>query len=373
MRKILLVTLFGNFNIGNRLQNYALQTVLENHNCQVYNLCNQKKRVSLKYKIKNKIKDILVSLGLFKNRFSDIVEQKSNLFIQRESKFKKFTDQYISNKIFIDSYEDVYKMDWNDIDLGITGSDQVWNICEKNDNAFKYYYLYFLSKEKRMSYAPSFGFPEFPKETKELHKKYLLEMNKLSCREQDGCRIIKDLCNREAEYVLDPTLLLTKLQWQEIAKRPLFYDGKPYLLMYFLGDIDNETYTLIKKISAKYNLNIVNVLDKSKTEHYMTDPQEFIYLVDNADLVFTDSFHGTVFSTIFEKDFIVFKRKGALNNMFSRIDNLLKTLKLDDRIYEGQNIDYKIKDRSIRYEFTKKILEDMKESSIKYIENMIKN
>lgn len=176
-------------------------------------------------------------------------------------------------------------------------------------NELSFYYLEFIDESKRISYAPSFGFTAFPPEDIEQHRRGLMRMHALSCREQEGCELIRELTGREAQKVLDPTLLLTANEWPEIEKKPSFKIPNKYLLQFFLGEVTPEYRAEINRIAAARGLQILNINDKTDPKHYAIGPDEFVWLVHHADTVCTDSFHASVFSIIFERNLRVFRRK----------------------------------------------------------------
>lgn len=322
MKKFALITLQDNNNIGNRLQNYALQTLTEKSGATVYNLDDGYSNLSKKSKLKLFIKRILCAFGVKKYKSS--INQ--NL---RRKAIKKFTDKYIHN---------IVKTDYNGIDLGfnlgITGSDQVWHKWRNNDKELSYYYLEFLSPEKRASYAPSFGFSEFPKKDIEEHKKGLNGMKYLSCREKNGCKLIKSLTGKNAVHVLDPTLLLDENDWKKLENNANNYSKNQnnYVFLYFLGNVTDE----YKKEILKYSNNktIINFMDFSNKNISLCGVNEFIYFIDHTDYIFTDSFHATVFSILFNKNFKAFKRSGeGFEDMYGRIEELLVCTKKEGNSY----------------------------------------
>lgn len=227
----------------------------------------------------------------------------------------------------------------------MVGSDQVWhNWHEQTDIApdddLSYFYLEFMPHEKRIAYAPSFGFTEFPTEDKDEHIKGLNGMAALSCREKDGCELIKEETGREAEWVLDPTLLLEKGDWDKIANKPSYDVPNRFLLLYFLGNITEEYQAKIDEVAEKYQLKVINILSpETYPDYYQTAPDEFIYLVSHASFICTDSFHATVFSIIYGKNFISFRRQQeGFMNMFGRIGDLLESTELVDHEYEKDRI-----------------------------------
>ena len=233
MKHILLVTIQDYNNLGNRLQNYALQSTLERLGCKVDNMIIQKiDEVSIVNKIKYLVKKSLALCGQKKYK-KDIVALK------RKKKCIVFTKRYISNLEYRER-EQLSTCDWNRYDMAVTGSDQVWHNWRRIADELSYFYLDFISPEKRHSYAPSFGFPDFPQADREQHRRGLLGMRSLSCREQEGCDLIRRLTGREAVKVLDPTLLLKSPEWVNLENRPDFIVEKKYLLKFFLGIVSEE-------------------------------------------------------------------------------------------------------------------------------------
>ena len=115
-----------------------------------------------------------------------------------------------------------------------------------------------------------------------------------------------------------------------MSRKPAWYRGEDYILTYFLG---NRPDAAIQQVANKIGLPIVNLLDEEVYEHYVTGVDEFIWAIEHASLVYTDSFHGTVFSILFQRPFVVCNRvgEGAVGKMSSRIDTLLAYFGLEGR------------------------------------------
>ena len=143
-----------------------------------------------------------------------------------------------------------------------------------------------------------------------------------------------------------------------------------YILLYFLGNIGKERYQEIEKKAKKYNCKIINIMD-TKSKYYASDPFEFIYLIKNAFLICTDSFHASVFSILFNKAFIIYDRVYNGKNMNSRIDTLLGNLKIQNRRYNEKYIteDNLKPDYKEAYE----ILEVERKKSYIYLKNALKD
>ena len=215
-------------------------------------------------------------------------------------------------------------------DYFIVGSDQVWNPnfwSKKCDHA-NIRFLKFISKEKRIAYAASIAIPEIPKDKEQFFQDSLNEMKAISMREKAGADLVKSLIGREVPVVVDPTILLFKEEWQKIEMVPEWYHGEKYILTYFLGNPS----PVIENIAKKNNWEIYNLMDKNNFDLYTSRVEEFIYLINHAQLVATDSFHASVFSILMNTPFLVINRqqKGAAD-MTSRIDTLMELFGYQDR------------------------------------------
>lgn len=322
--KIGISTIIDNNNYGNRLQNYASQQVLISmgHAPITINPINEKK---YKYFIKKNIKKSIIRLSKCLN-FNNIKINQLN----RTERFEKFTNKYAPNEeIFIKNNKNLEKLCEN-FDYFITGSDQVWNYNFRPILAIDF--LQFVPQQKRISYAASFGVSEIPKEYQEKYIEYLNDMNCLSVREHAGQKIIKDLTGREAEVLIDPTMMLNKNEWLELASKPKCTPKKKYLLTYVLGTQTEEFKIFVNQLAKEKGLEILNLLNPYDKDIHCVDPGEFIYLINHAEVMITDSFHGAVFSILMETPFVVFERQDSNISMNSRIDTLVTTFKMESRL-----------------------------------------
>ena len=274
-----------------------------------------------------------------------------------------FYDKYITG-IYDSTYHEALtsnKSRWRKYDYAVAGSDQIWNAPHvQASEALKFYYLYFIERNKRVCYAPSFGIPELQKRYS-IHKKGLKGFNKLSCREKSGCDLIKKLIGQDAQLVLDPTLLFNADWWRKISRKPDYKLPKRYALAYFFG-IPKEYKSVINQIIKTENLELIDIFDPEDKLHFLTGPQEFLYLVDHAEIIFTGSFHGTAFSINFEKKFISF---GESN---SRIESILSQLNLMNRLYKNG---HEIPSGEINYNEVNEKLNILRESSLKYLRDCL--
>lgn len=364
MKKIGVVTLNGYFNYGNRLQNYALQETLKQLEFKVETIWIGKsdKQGNDKSIFAKILKDPKILLRkAYKELYLNPLNKK------RQMRFKEFSRKYINETNYKIS-DDYLPKQLCDFDFFVTGSDQVWNPYFTNSSSL--YFLTFVPNYKRIAYAPSFGVSELPEFCKDDFSKWLSEMGSLSVREDAGARIIKKLTDRDAEVVADPTLLLTKTEWLSVAKPASNKPKEEYLLTYFLGAIPREIKQNINNYAKKYKLKIIDLAQPKVKKFYLTDPAEFLDFINSATLFFTDSFHGTVFSILFETPFVITDRKSSIPSMNSRIQTLLSTYKFENRHISRIN-----ENELFDMDFTQveTILTGQRKKAISYLEGSLKS
>lgn len=273
--------------------------------------------------------------------------QRSALFDSFiEKNFEGITDYYVG-------YEKLVS-DTTQFDVIVSGSDQLWSPGGLNSH---FYTLEFCSpKTKRVSWASSFGVSEIPKEQIAGTKKYLSEMDYISCREESGVDIVRKLISVDAVHVCDPVLMFDELGWNNLIPSETLYDEE-YIFAYFLGaNVEQRRY--VQDFADKTGLKIVTLrhldqyvsADETFGDYapYDVSPERFVNLIRGAKYICTDSFHGTCFSIIFQKPFTVFNRYNSdiKTSKNTRIDSLCKKLGVENRRFSGKviplknNIDY---------------------------------
>lgn len=338
MKKVGIITLCGYYNYGNRLQNYATQEVIKSLGCEVETIVNSPyiKLGFIDYINKSGRMNLIELIKKIYKRIYYCIKKiikgkKGVLANERRKAFKQFTKKYIYETDYIitpdcipDGLKDKY-------DYFIVGSDQVWNPNFRKGSYIDF--LTFVPKEKRISYSASFGITNLPESYINNYSRWLSEMPHISVREEAGAKIVKDLTGKDAVVLVDPTLMLTKEQWLSISKPAQHKPDKPYILTYFLGEITPETREKIYLLSRDYD--IINLADMEDKIRYVSDPAEFLDYINSSTLFLTDSFHGAVFSILFEKPFIIFDRIGNTQSMNSRVDTLLSKFNLDSRRWDN--------------------------------------
>lgn len=336
--KVGIVTINNFTNYGNRLQNFALTKLLEKEGIQVINGISVFTKDDWINRTENTIKRFLKRLVPY-SRVEDKIyhEPKSpeGLLALRKKRFLAFSYRYttIEKNIICSSHKQAYaKLKDNGVNYVIAGSDQVWNPYYE---AKEYEFLTFAPKEKRLSFAASIGADSIPEGEKWYFKKNLSNLKYISVREERAAEIVKELTGRTADVTLDPTLLLDKTDWECIAKKPEFYIEDKYICTYFLGEVPEA----VKAFTKEKGLSIYALNSLNSPELYTLDPAEFLYMIQNASYVLTDSFHAVAFSIKFNKEFYVFDRKqDGVSSMFSRIETITKRFGLENRIQNRDRI-----------------------------------
>ena len=353
MKKVAILTINDDMNLGNRLQNYAVQEIIKKYNCKVETISNQENIYGIKF-----IKKLVI------NYIKLILNVKNNT--KRYNNFMKF-NRNINYSIYRIDKGHIPKKLCNKYDYFFTGSDQVWNPNFRSRSDIDF--LTFAPKEKRNSISASFGVSEIPEEKKEYYKRNLLDIKNISVREDIGKEIVEELTGRkDIEVLVDPTMALNEEEWNAVTKKPKQSIPKKYILNYFIGERSEERKKEIQRIASSNDCQIINILDP-KDPFYVSGPSEFLYLEKNAFCVFTDSFHACVFSILFNRPFIVFEREDNIKKMNSRIETLINKFQLQDRYY----ID-KIQESQLKVDYSNvyKILEDERKKMKSFLDRIFR-
>lgn len=356
--KIGIVTIYGNENFGNKLQNYALIKILENCGYIVETFINDNYNFLLKTK------------KLIKESSLMILNPKRYI---RKKYFLDFNKNLNYSKIKIDYNRGVKKSKIKELsqyDYYVYGSDQVWNCTFEGKT--KLMQGFFTNKEKNVSFAASIGLNSIPNDSMYIYRNIINNFSKISVREEKAKEILNTIKEEKINVILDPTLILERDIWNKVMKKPKnLKEGKKYILLYFLGNISEERYNKILELADKFDCDIINMMDE-KSNFYACGPSEFLFLEKNAFLICTDSFHSSVFAFLFNRPFIVYNREQKnLESMNSRIENLITTFSLEDRTY---NVNRNMEEY-LSYSYTKgyKNLEIEREKAYNFIYDAIGN
>lgn len=386
MKKIGIITLNGGTNFGNKLQNYGLQAALKDFGYMPETIVNHftdgvggmrkkqpkkknlsyyleaiRSRLHYRYDLKNSCSSIVTDLvysAVKKNRIKTSLNERNASFAEFEKNHLHFADKSIKT---IDAEGFPIK----DYAAFISGSDQIWNPNYSFTSAISF--LQFADEKQRIAYAPSFGLGQIPAELREQYTLWLDSFSSLSVRENRGSEMIYELTGKNAPVVLDPTMLLTAERWRKFAKEPKQMYAEKYILTYFLGDMTRAYRKQIKRLAKQRKCKVINLLS-IKEQAYSADPQEFLWYIDHADLICTDSYHGTVFSVLLEKPFLVFSRKDNDGNMSSRFQTICDLIGRTD-IYYIDGEEYVC---SPNYKEVKTRLEEKRAFSLSYLSEALR-
>lgn len=370
--KIANLTLDGYFNYGNVLQRYAVCSLLAGLGAEVASLWFSSKAGFLPYLYSRYpwMKDswdwkIWVKLGInWKGATHKMFSGQNAWEAARSAVIKSFVDRYIPMRYDVD-----FSKVADEYDYFVTGSDQVWNPYFAD---LEKLFIKFAPGGKRISYAASISCPEIPQDKLQMFIDGVNGMKEISVREQAGAELIEKLTGRKAEVVADPTMLLAAEKWREIARKPSWLKGDEEILTtYFLGKRPDE---IISRLADAQGLKVVNILDERVFEHYAVAPEEWLWLIDHAKLMYTDSFHGTVFSILFRRPFVVTERigDGCVNKMTSRIDTLLGKFGLEARRGTKNNGYMIANPMSMQYGDVEMVLAEERRKAIIYLDGALK-
>ena len=362
--KVDIITFHNTLNYGASLQCAALSRYMTSfgHDVEVINYLPDyvmnKKSVLKEFKKAHSLRGIIKGFAYL---------SKAGTIRSKDKKYTDFLERNIRLTNPYHSYDDILS-DVPQADLYICGSDQIWNPSLTGDSLDKAFFLNFVSEGKsRVAYGASVGELDFEKHRDEL-KKLTAGFKSISVREKTVSEKLSSVIGRNVNVVLDPTLLLNKDDYRSMELPCNVPSGK-YLLLYNIQNSD-LTISTAKKIAAEKNLEIVDISAnpfqkiKGTTRMLNIGPGEFLTLYRNADYVITNSFHGTVFSIVYEKNFnsVLHTTRGG------RIRDLLSSLDLSDQIIsESQNDIFS----DVDYASVRNKLDILKENSLYFINSCI--
>ncbi|MDN0048065.1 polysaccharide pyruvyl transferase family protein [Bacteroides gallinaceum] len=240
-------------------------------------------------------------------------------------------------------YDALHKGSLN-YDAVVVGSDQVWTPMSLPN---KFFNLLFVDDSvHKIAYASSFGVSEIPSFQRKETGLYLDRFYRIGVREERGKEIVEELSHQKATVVADPTLLLTREEWEAEISDARPNESEPYIFCYFLGT-NQEARKAANKLRKQTGYKIITIrhMDEYVPEDeqfgdeapYNVDPNDFVKYISKAAYVCTDSFHCTVFSILFHRQFMTFYRfaEGSKTGRNSRINSLFDLFELQERLYKG--------------------------------------
>lgn len=366
MKKVSIITYHRVYNYGAALQAYATIKCFEKIGCEAYVI----DYIPRKVRDYGSLRQTYYESGLFyknpvKRLLSALVKMPS--YKKQREIFDPFYKSYLPMTKKYYSKEELEK-DPPQCDIFCTGSDQVWNNTYSKGFDFTYF-LSFVKDTPKIAFSASFGRKVFSKSELMQMQPYLSEYKAISVREKSGLDLLDNVPVAIKEQTLDPTLLLNKDAWSEFITEVPY---EKYILVYQLhGESPVEEYANI--LSQRMGLKVVKIVtmlhkrSKEGISVMMPSVPMFLSLIWHADLIVTDSFHGTAFSINFNKKFVCVSpgRTGE------RIKSILALTGVEDRLVSSNEDLNMIFSRDIDYNRVNNLLENSREKSISYLSKAI--
>ncbi|MFX0558409.1 polysaccharide pyruvyl transferase family protein [Maribacter sp. CXY002] len=374
-RKIGILTLPLHNNYGGLLQAFALQKTIEAmghealliHN-DVHDFPYLRKLLSLwKQTLFKALKGTPIKMPDFTTN-----KQKKIIGIHTA----KFVEKNIKKTALVSSKIRVRALDIYNFDAYVVGSDQVWR-PSYTPLISNYFYDFLKNKEsvKRISYAASFGVDQwlFSKEETLLCSSLAQKFDAISVREDSAVTLCEQKLGVNAIKSIDPTLLLSQNVYEDLIDDADVDEPKGKIFTYILDKsvanqqiVDKVTNSLKKNVfSIMPRKDMNNLNNKNLSEFVFPSVEEWINGFKHADFIITDSFHGTLFSIIFNKNFIAI---GNNKRGLSRFSSILNQLGLQQRLVLGiEEITNRLIQEPVNYEMVNKELEKAKNESIAFL------
>lgn len=350
MLRVAIITFHRAINYGAVLQTYALSRYLKESGYDVRVLDYRANAIENSYKVKFGL-DAYSLKRMLLCPFSEA----------KKREFYRFVDENIPHTRPLYTQDDLRKEAQN-FDFIVTGSDQVWNSqWTEGDEA---YLLNFCKDKQKVSYAASIGKSSISEEEQQRLKKYLQNYRMISVREKTGKDLLDSFLQKDISVNCDPVALLSKESWMKVATSP---KERNYILVYMLVKSDSLMNAAVE-YGKKTGKQILLINDNIRKQYPVTykryiSPEEFVGLFSSADCIFTNSFHGTMFSIIFEKEVHVELQKyeGAPN---SRFVDLLENIGMEECVFDGSQID--VNYQRCNYALVKEKLKQMQDETRMY-------
>lgn len=370
MKKIGIITMHRIRNYGSVLQAYALQRVIEKlgYDCFLIDYVFPNAFHNVKYGGKWTLSKIYRAVL---NRVGMKLFYQNN---KQNIRFRDFqTTRFHLTKLYA-NHTDLYENP-PEFDLYVTGSDQVWNPKHmKGDSSF--FCDFIKNGANRISYASSFSSKHLDEQYKNLYASFLNKYSAIGVREKSSIKIVREIAQKDAVWVCDPTLLLKREDYVKLATLSQIKLVQPYILVYVLGynfnphpmvDILVENEAKLRKLQIVYLQcnNLEGVLKKGMMVS-SAGPYEFLWLFEHASFVITSSFHGTIFSLLFEKQFFSVSSKED-----DRIASLLDKVHLSDRLVS--NVSEISDKKDINYAVVSKNVDHFRSQSFDFLKESIDN
>lgn len=343
--KIGIVTVTRGLSYGSISQAYALKTYIHKH------LGHKVEFIDFYTEEAKKALYPYLRIDSFRGFFRFL--RNLPYLVPRLMKYYKFRQFASANFVRSKRYVSISQLEENPpfYDCYLSGSDQVLRV-NKADTLYRVNYLTFCLKSRvnRIVYAGSFGQEIVPEDRVEEVCSLLKSIDHLSCRESEGCDLVKRLIGKDIPFLVDPVNLLSVTEWRSVMQE-VHGVKHPYIFVYMLLR-HKEVLQIAMEIKRLTGLQVV-LLDVQIPPRFKADKNlfniglgQFVWLIDNAEYVVTNSFHGTSFSVLFNKNFYSYNIPEP--GFITRSRSLLRSIGLEDRIISsakqvqlgGLSIDY---------------------------------
>lgn len=387
MKRIAIASCYDKYNYGSALQAYATQVAIQDLGIKPVTLDKRGLRGAIGRGRRDYYRRNLFNfdmykakkgLGLFALRRRLDSDLKANVSERRKA-FDDFVVGHIDLSPSFSTFEETEKY-CEEFDCVVVGSDQLWLPVNIAGN---YFTLSFVpSPVRKVSYATSFGLAQLPPYYEMKARQFLETFDAISTREESGRAIVESL-GLEAEVVCDPTMLLAPEKWSELAESSGEVFSSPYIFCYFLGNNpwQRECVRTLKQrlgcpVVALSHLDEYIASDNegfADYQPYDVSPLQWVNLIKGASFIMTDSFHGTVFATLFNRPFITFRRHANVGNQStnSRLDTLLERLRLQSRICNNKSELNNLIDASASFDSVNKRIDDYKNESLLWLKHAL--
>ena len=361
---------YGDSNYGQILQCYALQRVLEQLGREPY---------------------VIRFVGYGESRLRKLVKQLLPFLRRKPSPtdrlrgFEAFRREHFRMSPLYTSIAQIRSCPPR-YDAYIAGSDQIWKQSLRNPQQPAYFLDFGRPEVRRIAYAASFGMEHYPDGDKAQLKGLLQRFDAISCREYSGVEICRDL-GLEAQKVLDPTLLLTKEEYLNLNPNLNEKENSSLFTLHsslFIYSLNINSASEIRwselreavegkvVVTPAAGYNESAELFGSEVEYLYATPAQWIAQIASASLVVTTSFHGIAFSILMHTPFVYVPLKGEFQGANNRILDLLRDLRLEERILSERTTYGSILARPIDWASVDTLLARMRQDSLEFLKEALK-
>ncbi len=385
--KVLIVAGYQTMNYGSVLQTFATVKMLEKleTESEILNLDQLwpviKKRKIRFYLLSGDLLFFIKSKGRWcaSLLWGKIDQDYGTQFQNRRQKFAAFLRDRIPLTTTVKNWQEATAL-CRDYDAVMLGSDQLWLPSSVVTDT---YTLGFAKDMTTIAFATSFGIGNIRKKYRQSYATMFTHLDFISLRERSGAEIVKEICGKECDVVADPVMMLSKAEWEQAIPYREVEHGKKYIFCYLLGRnrwqreairtfADKKGYPVI----ALIHLDEYITYDEEYFDQTFVDlsPEDFLNYIRNAEFIVTDSYHGTVFSLLENKEFAVLKRFSDHSSVSTntRISHILSTFALTDRLVSAKS-DLDLLEQKICYPSVNERIEKVRRFSFRFLEKALRN